>query len=156
MTHPVVAIDVEDPESAASRACLDGYYRTLSAMIGEPFDPAASLDPERDALRPPLGAFFVARVSGDAVGCCALKGSGGPIGEIKRLWVGDKARGLGAARLLMTAAEARARELGMTTLRLDTNRALTVAIAMYRKHGWREIPAFNTEPYAHHWFEKTL
>jgi hypothetical protein len=37
-----------------------------------------------------------------------------------------------------------------------TNRALTEAIALYRSAGYREVPPFNTEPYAHHWFEKTL
>ena len=39
---------------------------------------------------------------------------------------------------------------------LDTNRALTEAIAMYRSAGYREVDAFNDEPYAHHWFEKRL
>jgi hypothetical protein len=35
-------------------------------------------------------------------------------------------------------------------------RALTEAIALYRAAGYREVPAFNDEPYAHHWFEKVL
>jgi hypothetical protein len=33
---------------------------------------------------------------------------------------------------------------------------LTEAIAMYRAAGYREIRPFNENPYAHHWFEKTL
>ena len=41
-------------------------------------------------------------------------------------------------------------------MRLDTNRVLTEAITMYRAEGYREIPAFNGNPYAHHWFEKRL
>src|SRR5690348_17911959 len=53
-------------------------------------------------------------------------------------------------------SEAEARELGMTTLRLETNRALQEAIRMYRTAGYREIAAFNAEPYADHWFEKSL
>jgi len=42
--------------------------------------------------------------------------------------------------------------------RLDwkTNRALTEAISLYRAAGYREVPAFNDEAYAHHWFEKSL
>jgi hypothetical protein len=40
--------------------------------------------------------------------------------------------------------------------RLDTNRALTEAIAMYRRRGYVEVPRFNDERYAHHWFEKPL
>ena len=43
----------------------------------------------------------------------------------------------------------------MTTLRLETNRTLQEAIRLYRSAGFREVPAFNADPYAHHWFEKT-
>lgn len=151
-----IAIAHEDPESAEAVWCLEQYYALLSASIGEPFDVARSRDPDRDALRPPLGTFLVARLAGDAIGCCGLKGDGSQDGEIKRLWVAETARGRGLASRLMAEAEAHARSLGMTRLRLDTNRTLTAAIAMYHRLGWTEIPAFNDEPYAHHWFEKTL
>ena len=30
------------------------------------------------------------------------------------------------------------------------------AIALYRDTGYREVDAFNDEPYAHHWFAKRL
>ena len=42
------------------------------------------------------------------------------------------------------------------TLRLDTNRALTEALALYRAAGFEEIERFNDEPHAHHWFAKSL
>jgi hypothetical protein len=41
-------------------------------------------------------------------------------------------------------------------VRLETNRALAEAIAMYRKAGYVEIEPFNDEFYAHHWFERKL
>jgi hypothetical protein len=41
-------------------------------------------------------------------------------------------------------------------VRLETNRTLTEAIALYRAAGYVEVAAFNDEPYAHHWFEKRL
>ena len=41
-------------------------------------------------------------------------------------------------------------------MRLETNQRLTEAIQLYRSAGYTEIPAFNDEPYAHHWFEKRL
>jgi ribosomal protein S18 acetylase RimI-like enzyme len=44
---------------------------------------------------------------------------------------------------------------GARTLRLETNRDLDEAIALYRSCGYREVDSFNDEPYAHHWFEKT-
>jgi len=45
---------------------------------------------------------------------------------------------------------------GARTARLETNRTLTEAIGLYRASGYREVAAFNDEPYAQHWFEKTL
>ena len=41
-------------------------------------------------------------------------------------------------------------------MRLETNRALKEAIRLYRSAGYREVAAFNGEPYAHHWFEERL
>ena len=42
------------------------------------------------------------------------------------------------------------------TARLETNRNLTEAIALYRAAGYVEVEPFNDEPYAHHWFQKRL
>jgi hypothetical protein len=52
--------------------------------------------------------------------------------------------------------EAAARGKGLKTLRLDTNRALIEAHALYRSEGYQEIARFNDNPYADHWFEKQL
>jgi ribosomal protein S18 acetylase RimI-like enzyme len=52
--------------------------------------------------------------------------------------------------------EAAAHEKGLKTLRLDTNRALTEAHALYRSEGYRETARFSDNPYADHWFEKRL
>jgi ribosomal protein S18 acetylase RimI-like enzyme len=76
--------------------------------------------------------------------------------EIKRMGVAPPARGLGLGRRLLTEIERQAAEHGVRTLRLETNRSLTEAIGLYRAAGYREVRAFNHEPYAHHWFEKRL
>jgi len=65
-------------------------------------------------------------------------------------------RGLGLGRRLLARLETEAIRSGATAARLETNRALTEAIGLYRAAGYREVPAFNDEPFAHHWFEKTL
>ena len=72
------------------------------------------------------------------------------------MWTAPSARGLGVARRTLRRLEGSAREAGLTTLRLDTNKALTEAHALYRKEGYREVGRFNDNPYAHHWFEKRL
>src|SRR5581483_6044830 len=90
------------------------------------------------------------------VGCGALKFHGRAPTELKRMWVAPSARGLGLGRRLLTELERLAAEHGVRVLRLETNRNLTEAIALYRSAGYREVDAFNDEPYAHHWFEKRL
>ena len=107
-------------------------------------------------MRPPTGVFLVAYLGVDPVGCCGLKHHADAPSEIKRLWVDDAARGLGIGRRLLAEVEARAAAHGAAAVRLDTNRALTEAIALYRSTGYVEVPAFNAEPFAHHWFEKRL
>ena len=92
----------------------------------------------------------------EAVGCGALKDLGDGIGEIKRVWVSSSVRGLGVASRIMDKLEDIAREMGFAMLRLDTNKTLTEAHAMYRKRGYVEIKPYNDNPFAHLWFEKTL
>jgi ribosomal protein S18 acetylase RimI-like enzyme len=72
------------------------------------------------------------------------------------MWVADSGRGLGLGRRLLEALEAQARALDLRTVRLETNRNLQEAIRLYRSAGYREVAPFNSDPYAHHWFEKTL
>jgi len=48
------------------------------------------------------------------------------------------------------------RKRRVSLLRLETNKALTEAQALYRSSGYHEVRPFNDEPYAHHWFEKAL
>lgn len=64
-------------------------------------------------------------------------------------------QGLGFGQRILQELEAKAREFGLSTLRLETNQILKEAQALYRRCGYREVAPFNDEPYAHHWFEKT-
>ena len=90
------------------------------------------------------------------MGCGALRIYDQERPDIKRLWVDPRVRGLGLGRRLLAELEEEARSRGAGAVRLDTNRALVEAIAMYRAAGYEEVEAFNEEPVAHHWFEKRL
>ena len=145
-----------DPASPAARWCVGQYFDELDRRFDSGFDPAASLSAEDRDLIPPRGAFLVAFVDGEPVACGAVKGSSPGVGSLKRMWVSGTVRGLGIGRRMLEALETRARELGLTALRLETNRTLREAIRLYRSVGFREVAAFNDDPYAHHWFEKRL
>ena len=98
----------------------------------------------------------MARLRETPVGCGGLKLRPGAPAELRRMWVSDDVRGLGIGKRLLAELERRAAARGAGAVRLETNRTLTEAIGLYRANGYREIPAFNDEVYAHHWFEKTL
>ena len=151
-----ISIDLLDPRSEPARYCLGEYYAELSRRFARGYDVALSRDPDATDMIAPRGAFFVALSDGLPLGCVGLKGAGGPLAEIKRLWVAPAARGLGLARRLMDAAETAARQLSITTLRLDTNSALGEAMQLYRRTGWTEIERFNDDPYPDLFFEKRL
>jgi DNA-binding MarR family transcriptional regulator/GNAT superfamily N-acetyltransferase len=151
-----ITIAVEDPATADARWCIAQYFAELGERFDAGFDPALSISADAPELTPPAGLLLVARRRREPVGCGALKLHPGAPAEIKRMWVAPRARGLGLGRRLLRALERQAREAGAATVRLETNRALTEAVALYRGAGYREVAPFNDEPYAHHWFEKTL
>jgi DNA-binding MarR family transcriptional regulator/GNAT superfamily N-acetyltransferase len=151
-----VKVAAEAPDTADARLCLSTYFSELAARFETGFDAGADDSARVEDMAPPSGLFVIARLDGDAVGCGGFKRVDKATGEIKRVWTAPSARGLGVARRMLRALEAAAREAGMKTLRLDTNRALTEAHALYRSEGYLEIARFNDNSYAHHWFEKRL
>ncbi len=151
-----VTVDFEPPTIEAARLCLESYFRELAEQFEGGYDAYKDGSAPDSEMAPPAGRFVVARLDGEPVGCGALKRVDGEAGEIKRVWVASAARGLGVARRMLRKLEAAARDMGLATLRLDTNRALTEAHALYRREGYREVERFNDNPYAHHWFEKGL
>ncbi len=156
LTASTVRVVVADPTSADARWCIEQYITELNERVEAGWNPSRSISAEPDELTPPAGLILVAYLRQEPVGCGALKFHADAPAEVKRMWVAPNARSLGLGRRLLAELERHAREAGVATLRLETNRALSEAIALYRASGYQEVDAFNTEPYAHHWFEKRL
>ena len=151
------AIEVAACDPAVSRTrgpAFGAYVNELAAGSTAASTQAAPSadDAELTAGRPAAGR----QAARQPVGCGALKFHGTEPAEIKRMWVTRSVRGLGLGRRLLAELEALAAAAGARAVRLETNRSLTEAIAMYRSAGYAEVAPFNDEPYAHHWFEKDL
>jgi DNA-binding MarR family transcriptional regulator/ribosomal protein S18 acetylase RimI-like enzyme len=149
-----VEFEVVDPADPRAQQCLRRYVAELERRFEAGFDPSLSISAELHELRAPEGLFVIATLHTEPVGCGALKFHAERPAELKRMWVAESTRGLGIGRRLLAELERRAVAAGVTTIRLETNKTLTEAINLYRSAGYREIPAFNEERYAHHWFEK--
>jgi DNA-binding MarR family transcriptional regulator/GNAT superfamily N-acetyltransferase len=152
----MIRVSTCDPRHPDARWCLRSYFSELARRFDGGFDPVRSVPADDEELTPPAGLLLLATLHGEPVGCGALKFHDDAPTEIKRMWVAPAARGLGLGRRLLTDLEAHAAAGRVRAVRLETNRTLSEAIGLYRSAGYHEVAAFNDEPYAHHWFEKTL
>ena len=150
-----VHLEVVNPRTHGAQFCLEHYFAELAVRFDAGFDPTRGISATTDELTPPRGYFVLATLHGEPVGCGALK-CHRAFGEVKRMWVAQSSRGLGIGRRILERLEALAGRRRIPVLRLETNKSLKEAQALYRACGYREVKAFNDEPYAHHWFEKRL
>ncbi|HEX5542415.1 MAG TPA: GNAT family N-acetyltransferase [Micromonospora sp.] len=100
------------------------------------------VDPKE--FEPPNGAFLVALLNGEPVGCAGWRSHGedGDIAELKRMYTVPTARGRGVARTLLAAVERSAREHGRRRLVLESGDKQPEAIALYERCGYEQIEDF--------------
>ncbi|HEV7648108.1 MAG TPA: helix-turn-helix domain-containing GNAT family N-acetyltransferase [Actinophytocola sp.] len=156
LTAALVTIEPVDPDHEHARYCRDAYYAEIDRRFEQGFDPGRSITADGAELRPPAGLLVVAYLRGEPMGCGALRFTPGEPATLKRMWVADAVRGLGIGARLLAELESRAAGHGCDAVRLETNQALTEAIAMYRAAGYVEVAPYNDEFHAHHWFTKRL
>ena len=168
-------IHQEHPRSPRGQELRRAYALHLAEVFGGADDvvspdglpPAASFDAGADDdLAAPDGAFWVATLGGEPVGCVGVRTLTGDLVlprsplvgavELKRLFARPAARGHGVGRALLAAAEAWAAGRGATAVALDTDAALVAAGRLYRSAGYRVVDAYNTNPYAAVWMAKPL
>lgn len=158
MTWNVIPERYDTPDSTALRR--DYYDEVASRYWGRPattqeIDEGLT-DDGVERLVPPTGEFVVGRYDGTAAACAGLRVVDPDTAELTRVYVRPAFRGSGGGGLLLAATETAARDLGVKRIRLDTRNDLVEARALYARHGYVEVPAFNQGPYAEHWFAKSL
>lgn len=152
----MVDIKAEPASSADARWCVDQYFAELARRFEGGFVASRTLSADVREFTPPDGLILIARLGGRPVGCGALRFHLRTKPDIKRMWIAPEIRGIGLGKRMLERLELEARRQGARGVRLETNSSLKEAIAMYRATGYREVAAFNSEPYAHHWFEKSF
>ena len=106
----------------------------------------AWLDSLPGPYSPPGGRLLVVRCAGEPAGCVALRGLGDDAAEVKRLYVRERFRGLGLARVLVQELIEIARAAGYARLRLDTHKSMIPAQTLYRSFGFAEIAPYWDHP----------
>jgi GNAT superfamily N-acetyltransferase len=134
------------PHDEEGRALIAAAVAELAERYDGDQDPAVELDD----LVPPRGAFLVARLDGEPVGCGGLRTLEPGAGEIKRMYVAPSVRRRGVGRALLAGLEEAARDLGWKALRLETGLRQPEAIALYQDTGYERIPDYG------HWAGEPL
>jgi GNAT superfamily N-acetyltransferase len=121
------------------------------------YDDTRGSSTDADEFVEPDGCLLIVRdETGTGVGVGGVRLLDKDTAEIKRMFLRSSIRGRGAGWKLLQALEAKAVELGASRGVLDTNVTLTSALALYRAAGWEEVPAYNDNLEATHWFAKGL
>ena len=114
--------------------CFQGFEEELETMPG--------------AYAPPDGVILLAIEGGETVGCVGVrpmadvKPGAENEAELKRLYVRPCCRGRGAGKSLFLDAMVKAKEIGYSSVVLDTLPTMQTAKAMYVKYGFSRIPAY--------------
>jgi len=124
--------------SALAEALVDEVQQEYVTRYGGRDETA--VDPGQ--FTPPSGAFFVATVDGEPIGCGGLRRHEDGVVEIKRMFVRSAFRRRGHARALLRALEDRARTSGYRRVILETGLAQPEAIALYESEGYDPIDGF--------------
>jgi len=136
-----------EPGDVASPDILAMITRLTEELAARYHDDGAG-DFKPSDLHDPRSSFLVARIDGALIGCGALRpcehapvGTLG-IGEVKRMFVDPKCRGLGVGIAILEALEQRARGAGFTRIWLETGTMQPEALGLYRRAGYREIEKY--------------
>ncbi len=135
-----LTISVESPRQEGVIRLLD----MSSAYAESLYPPESNHILDLASLEKPEVIFWVARLEGTIVGCCALMEASDGTAEIKRMFVDPTARGRSVARKLMETLEAAALERRLSAIRLETGIYQPEAIGLYRAFGYAEIPPFGS------------
>jgi GNAT superfamily N-acetyltransferase len=150
-----VRIEVTDAGSDEVAALLTAYVAEMQATFD--YQTSRGMPTAPTDFEAGQGRFFVVRDDdGTLLGCGGVRLLDPQTAEVKRMWLDPSARGRGLGRKLLAALEQAAVELGAERGVLDTFDVLGPAMALYRSAGWQEVPAYNDNRQATHWFAKTL
>ncbi len=168
MTLQVRSVPADVPEVDA---LLDAYLDEREATFPSAQGSYSRRRTPAAEFEAPNGAFVVAYGDGAAddadgstgptpIGCGGLRripDDGDDVRfEVKHVYVTPAGRGRGVATAVMDALERAARDLGATSVVLDTNDSLVAAGAMYRSRGYERVAPFNSNPNATAWYRKPV
>lgn len=136
-TFMPITITPERPDTPDAIALID----ELEEILTPGYPPESHHGYSVEKLIAQGVAFFVVRVDGDLAGCGGVQ-LFADFGELKRMFVRPRFRGLGLGYRLIDHLADHARAGGVGLLRLETGIYQEAAIRLYENAGFQRIPPF--------------
>jgi len=140
LSEATILIAVDDPRGADVRDLIaesDAYMQRLY--------PAESNHlVDADALSSPSAVFLTARDDSDLLGSIAYLVIAPDHAEMKRMFVRERARGVGLGRMLLRAMENEARSRSIHRISLETGIRQPEAVDLYRAYGYQDCGPFGS------------
>lgn len=137
--HDLRAVHQRDAMNTETGAMYAKFIDGLSAESAGAIDDALAVD-AADILD-----TIIVVDGGEVLGHSALRpapGFGPEVLEVKKVFVGERHRGRGVARMLMAELETIARGRGATSMVLQTGELQVPAIGLYLDLGYTAIPVY--------------
>lgn len=122
---------------------LEGMAREYEVRYGE-IDEMTAVDARE--FDPPSGTFLVLVEGGEVLAGGGLRRIADDTCEVKRMWTAAAHRRNGYATVVLSRLEDVAREVGYSTLLLETGPLQPEAIELYTARGYRRIPCYGRYP----------
>lgn len=136
---------VTDTDYAAAAALFREYAAWLNIDLRfQHFE--EELMELRSMYAKPFGGIILCRDGGECIACTAIRNMDAQNAELKRMYVKPSFRGKGIASTLLRMALQLAKDCGYKKLKLDTLNTMLPAMALYKKYGFKEIPAYYHNP----------
>ena len=146
----VIRPGVNDDVPELHRLAFDAYRQYVAAEGSEP----APMMADYGALVA-QGHAWVAEENNRVIGLLILEHAGDHL-LLENIAVAADVRGLGVGRRLMSFAEERARDLGLSEIRLYTGQVMTQNLHYYPRHGYRETHRGYEDGHHRVYFSKLL
>jgi putative acetyltransferase len=135
-----LTIQKEDLLSATAEKIINALNQELTERYPE--DGANHFRLDADEVKEGRGAFYIAYVNTEPIGCGAIRLIDSTTAEIKRMYVARRVRGFGIGTKILMVLEAEAIRLGANRVVLETGERQPEALTLYTKAGFFRIPSF--------------